>query len=400
MKNFIFENSTKIFLGEGCVKEYLCCLVSRYGENIMFCYGKGSVKENGVYSQVMESLKKAGKNVVEFSGIMTNPTYEKVLEGAGLAREREVDLILGAGGGSVMDCCKAIAMAAVYEGDLWEDYFARPGILDFEPLPVGVIVTAAGTGSEMNGNAVITNEKKKIKTGQDYLQCNPRFALMDPVYTYGVPIRQMVSGGFTTLSHIMESYFGKPYDDDNVSDDMAEALMKGVIRDMRAAMKDPQDYRARSNLMWQASMAGNRMLNLGKQADLQCRHIGNQLGAYTDCNHGEGLAVLHPVYYRRIYKGGLFRFRQFAVDVWGIEEEGKSDEELALAGVEALADFIREMGLPAALQELGISETVDLKAVADSCYPSWGSNGKMTHEEILGMLRECRRAARTDTADN
>lgn len=168
-------------------------------------------------------------------------------------------------------------MAAVYEGDLWEDYFARPGILDFEPLPVGVIVTAAGTGSEMNGSAVITNEKK-IKTGRDYPQCNPRFALMDPVYTYSVPIRQMVSGGFTTLSHIMETYFGKPHDDDNVSDDMAEALMKGVIRDMRAAMKDPQDYRTRSNLMWQASMAGNRMLNLGKQADLQCRHIGHQLG--------------------------------------------------------------------------------------------------------------------------
>lgn len=388
MRNFIFENSTKTFFGEGCVKEYLTCLVSRYGEKVMFCYGKGSIKKNGVYNQVMESLKKAGKTVVEFSGIMSNPTYEKVLEGAEVARGKKIDLILGVGGGSVMDCCKAISMAAVYEGDVWDDFYARPGIIDFEPLPVGVIVTAAGTGSEMNGDAVITNEEKKIKTGRDYPSCNPRFALMDPAYTYSVPKRQMISGGFNILSHIMEIYFGRPHED-NVSDDMAEALMKGVIRDMRAALEDPQDYKARSNLMWEASMAKSRVIKLGKQTDFLCHHIEHQLGAYTNCNYGEGLAVLYPVYYRHICKDGVTKFRRFAVNVWGIEKEGKSDGELALAGVEALADFVREMGLPVTLKELGIHEAADLKAVADSCNLSCGSYRKMTREEILEILKEC-----------
>lgn len=388
MNNFIFENATKTIFGEGCVKEYLACLSSRYGEQVLLAYGGGSIKENGIYDQVMESLEKAGKKVTEFSGILPNPTYGKVLEGAKLAKESKADLILGVGGGSVMDCCKAVSMAAVYDGDIWEDFWARPGFLEFEPLPLGVVVTAAGTGSEMNGGAVITNEKLKIKTGRDYPKCNPKFALMDPVYTYSVPKRQMVSGGFDTLSHIMEIYFNRP-DEENVSDDLAEALMRGVIRDLRAAIQNPRDYTARSNLMWEASMAENRILKLGKRTDFACHQMEHQLEAYTGCSHGEGLAVLHPVYYRHIYKDGLVKFRRFAVQVWGILPEGKSEEELARAGVEALADFIREIGMPVVLRELGINETIDLKAIAKSCSLSTGGYRKMTREEILEIFREC-----------
>ena len=238
MNNFIFENATKTFFGKGCVGEYLCCLAKHYGKNVLLCYGGGSIKKNGVYDEVMESLRKAGKNVTEFSGIMSNPTYQKVLEGAQLARENQIDLILGVGGGSVMDCCKAISLAAVYEGDVWADFWARPGIIDFEPLPLGVIVTAAGTGSEMNGGAVITNEELKIKTGRDYPRCNPKFALLDPSYTFSVPKRQMVSGGFDTLSHIMEIYFSRP-DEENVSDDIAGGLMRGVIRPSKTPWTTP-----------------------------------------------------------------------------------------------------------------------------------------------------------------
>lgn len=226
MNNFIFENVTKVYFGKGCVKEYLACLSGHYGQTVMLAYGGGSIRKNGVYDEVMESLQKAGQNVIEFSGIMANPTYTKVLEGAKLARENKVDLILGVGGGSVMDCCKAISMAAVYEGDIWEEFWTRQGIVDFEPLPLGVIVTVAGTGSEMNGGAVITNEALKIKTGRDYPKCNPKFALMDLAYTYSVPKQQMVSGGFDILSHIMETYFSEP-DEENVSDDICEALMWG-----------------------------------------------------------------------------------------------------------------------------------------------------------------------------
>lgn len=388
MNNFIFENATKTIFGEGCVKEYLTCLLRHYGENVMLAYGGGSIRDNGIYNQVMESLAKVGKKVTEFSGIMPNPTYKKVLEGARTARENKIDFILGVGGGSVMDCCKAIAMAAVYGGDIWEEFFARPGIMEFDPIPLGVVVTAAGTGSEMNGGAVITNEKLKVKAGRDYPKCNPKFALMDPVYTYSVPKRQMVSGGFDTLSHIMEIYFSKP-DEENVSDDIAEALMRGVIRDLRAAVQNPQDYTARSNLMWEATMAENRILKLGKQTDFMCHQMACQLGAYTDCNHGEGIAVLQPVYYRHIRQDGLSKLQRFASNVWNISAEGKTEEEQALAGVEALADFIKEIDLPTTLRALGADRNTDLKQIADSCSISAGSYRQMTHREILEIFEEC-----------
>lgn len=387
MNNFIFQNATKTYFGQGCVKEYLACLV-KDSTTVLLAYGGGSIKRSGIYDEVIGILTAAGKTVVEFPGIMSNPTYAKVQEGAALARESGVDMILGVGGGSVMDCCKAISMAAVYPGDVWENFWARPGVVDFTPLPLGVIVTVAGTGSEMNGGAVITNEEKKVKTGRDYPACNPRFALMDPSYTMTVPKRQTVSGGFDILSHIMETYFSAP-DQENVSDDISEALMRGVIRDLRAVVKDPQDYTARSNLMWESTMAENRIIKLGKQCDFQCHQMEHQLGAYTDCNHGEGLAVLHPVYYRHICKDGLNKFVRFAVRVWGIDPAGKTDEELALAGVKALADFIRELGLPVTLRELGMTDRAQLEVIAASCNLAPGSYKKMTHEEILSILNEC-----------
>lgn len=387
MNNFIFENSTKVVFGKGCVKEYLGCFLGEYGERVMLAYGGGSIKNNGIYQELMAELQNAGKQVVEFSGIMANPTYEKVLEGAKLAKKNKVDLILGVGGGSVMDCCKAVALAARCKGDIWAEYWERPGVIEFEPLPLGVIVTVTGTGSEMNGGAVITHTEKKVKTGRNYPKCNPIFALLDPVYTYSVPKSQMVSGAFDILSHIMETYFSEP-NEANISDDISEALMKGVIRDLRSALNNPNDYTARSNLMWASTMAENRIIKLGKRMDFECHQMEHQLGAYTNCNHGQGLAVLHPVYYRHIYKHGLSKFGSFAVNVWGIDPAGKSDEELARLGVEALADFIKEAGLPTTLRELGASREM-LKEIADSCNISAGSYKKMSHEEILEIFEEC-----------
>ena len=387
MNNFIFQNATKVYFGRGCVKEYLTCLVKPFG-TVLLAYGGGSIKRNGVYDEVTGILRGAGKRIVEFSGIMANPTYQKVQEGAKLARESGADMILGIGGGSVMDCCKAVSLAARYDGDIWNDFWAKPGVIDVEPLPLGVIVTVAGTGSECNGGAVITHEEKKIKTGRDYPLLNPRFALMDPTYTFSVPVRQMVSGGFDILSHIMETYFSEP-DEDNVSDDLMEALMKSVIRNLRAAIRDPRDYTARSNLMWDATMAENRIIKMGKKGDFQCHNMEHQLGAYTDCNHGCGLAVLHPVYYRHIYKEGLTKFVRFAENVWGIPRRGRTDEELALAGIDALSEFIKEIGLPSTLQKLGLTDRAMLKPIADSCGISAGSYRPMTREEILDIFNEC-----------
>ncbi len=387
MNNFIFENATKVYFGKDCVKEYLSCLAGKHGDKVLLAYGSGSIKKNGIYDEVKDILEKAGKEIIEFSGIMANPTYEKVLEGARLAKEGKADWILGVGGGSVMDCCKAVSMAAVSEKDIWDEYWAKPGVVDFEPLPLGVIVTVAGTGSECNGGAVITNEALKVKTGRDYPKCNPEFALMDPCYTYTVPQKQMVSGSFDILSHIMETYFSEP-NENNVSDDISEALMRSVIKNLRVAIKNPKDYTARSNLMWASTMAENRIIKLGKKCDFECHEMEHQLGAYTDCNHGCGLAVLHPVYYRHIYKEGLPKFVRFAENVWGISRDGKSDEELAKAGVEALADFIKEIGLPTTLRELGLESDDGLKEIAESCNIAPGSYKKMTHEEIYEIFKE------------
>lgn len=388
MFNFVFENATKVYFGKGCVKEHLPEILKNYGDTVMVAYGGGSVKKTGVYDEIVSILKDNGKKVVDFASIMPNPTYAKVLEGAKLARENGVSLILGVGGGSVMDCCKAVSLAAVSKADVWENFWGKPGVIDFEPLPLCVVVTASGTGSECNGGAVITNEALKIKTGRDYPQCNPRFAMLDPTYTYSLPMGQMISGAFDTLSHIMETYFGEP-NEDNVSDSISEALMKSVIRNLRAAIKNPEDYDARANLMWCATMAENRIIKLGKKPDFECHAIEHQLGAYTDCNHGRGLAVIHPVYYRHIYKYGLPKFVRFAQEVWGIERGTKSDEELAAAGVEALAAFIKEIGLPTTLRELGVTDKAALKEIADSCGISAGSYKRMAHEEILEIFEEC-----------
>lgn len=389
MENFVFENSTKAYFGKKCVSQYLPDLLSQYGSRVVLAYGGGSIKRTGIYDEIMGILKAAGKDVVEFSGIMANPTYDKVLEGAALARQHQADLILAVGGGSVMDCCKAVALAAVYDGDIWQDFWAKPGRIDVTPVPLGIVMTTSGTGSEMNGGAVITNEALKIKTGRDYPQLNARFALLDPLYTYTVPKKQMISGAFDSFTHMMETYFSAP-DEDNVSDSLNEALMKSVVRNLRKAIADPEDYEARSNLVWASTMAENRILKLGKQGDFQGHILEHALGAFTDCNHGCGLAVLLPVYYRHIEAAGAKKFARFATEVWGFSPEGKSLAERANDGVEALVSFVKEIGLPTTLRELGMTEDQKdlLPKIAATCVASPGSYKHLDGEEILDIFKE------------
>ena len=253
---------------------------------------------------------------------------------------------------------------------------------------MGVIATLAGTGSECNGAAVITNEEKKRKTGYDYPACNPRFALMDPSYTFSVPKELMISGAFDSLSHIMETYFSEP-DEQNVSDEICEALMRSVIRNIRIALEKPLDYTARSNLFWDSTLSENRLIKLGKRCDFACHLMAHQLGAYTDCNHGQAVAVLHPVYYRHIYRSGIKKFARFARNVWGIRQGERTEKELAEAGIDALETFIGEVGLPKTLKELGIKDQKELKEIADSCPYSPGSYRRLMPAEILEIFREC-----------
>lgn len=384
MNNFIYENKTKVYFGKGGVKEYLLCLLKAYGATVMLAYGGGSIKKNGIYDEVTNILQKAGKTVVEFSGIMSNPTYAKVQEGARLARENHVDFIIAVGGGSVIDCCKIVSAQAKLSEDIWEmENVKRNYPSDF--IPMGAVVTASGTGAEMNAGAVITHEEKKIKGALFGAQAE--FVFLDPAYTMSVPVGQVISGAFDTFSHAMETYFGKP-DNNNLSDDINEAVMRSVIRNIRLLLADNGNYDARSELMWASSMAENGILKIGKITDFQAHQIEHQLGAYTDCNHGQGLAVIHPVLYRHIFKDGAERFARFAKNVWGIEEK-KTVEETALAGVEALADFIKEIGMPTSFTQMGISKDTDFRAIADSTNITAGCCKKLTHDEIYEILREC-----------
>ena len=385
MNNFIFSYPTKVYFGKGCVKEYLASLLRGYGPTVMLAYGGGSLKKSGVYDQMISILAEAGKTVVEFGGIMPNPTYAKVQEGARLARENHVDFILAVGGGSVIDCCKIVSAQAMIDGDIWElENEKREYPTAF--IPMGAVVTASGTGSEMNNGAVITHEEKKIKGGM--MGAHNDFAMLDPMYTMTVPFRQVVSGVFDTLSHAMETYFGKPQEN-NLSDDISEAVMRSVIANIRVLLTDPENYNARSELMWASAMAENGILKIGKVTDFQCHQMEHQLGAYTDCNHGAGLAVLHPALYRHICEAGAAKFARFARNVWGIEEKA-TELETARAGVAALADFIKEIGLPASFTEMGIDPSTDFKAVADSTNITAGCCKKLTHEEILEIFNECR----------
>ena len=385
MNNFIYQNKTKVYFGKGGVKEYLGCLLKQYGDTVMLAYGGGSIKKNGVYDEVMGILNAQNKRVVEFSGIMPNPTYAKVQEGAQLAKENGVDLILAVGGGSVSDCCKIVSAQAKLDEDIWDMQnvkYTYPS--DF--IPLGTIVTVFGTGSEMNNGAVITNEEKKIKGALFGAQAE--FAFLDPEYSMSVPFKQVISGAFDTLSHAMETYFGKP-NENNLSDDINEAVMRSVIRNIRTLLSDQENYEARSELAWASSMAENGILKIGKVADFQAHQIEHQLGAYTNCNHGAGLAVIHPVLYHHICKSGAVRFARFAQNVWNIAPKA-TQEETALAGVEALAAFIKEIGLPTTFAELGIPEDTDLRAVADSTNITAGCCKKLTHDEIYQILIECK----------
>lgn len=385
-RDFEFFNPTQVFFGKTAM-DALPTALDMFGENVLLAYGGGSIKANGVYDQVMAALQRAGKRVTEFTGIMPNPTYAKVLEGGALARECEADLILAVGGGSVMDCAKAVAIAAVEDGDLWTKYWVEKRELDCMPIPVGAIVTMVGTGSEMDGDAVVTNEETMKKTSCWDYAIYPKFAILNPEFTYSVPEYQMVSGIFDILSHIMEIYFS-PEDEDNISDDFAEALMKSVIRNTAVALENPRDYTARSNLMWASTLALSGILSPSKREDWEAHQIEHQLGAYYDCAHGMGLAAVSPAYYRLICPYGLPKFKRFAVNVWGVDPTGKSDQAVALEGIDALAAFIRDSRMTPTLRALGITDDSKFQEIAESCNLRKGGYHTLTRQEIMQILRD------------
>lgn len=385
MNKFVMNNIPKVYFGEGALNDALLNEVNNMGNTVMIAYGGGSIKKTGIFDETVQFLKKSNKNIIEFSGIMSNPTYKKVQEGARIVKENNVDFILAIGGGSVIDCCKTISAQAKTDKDIWEMEFKDKQFPN-QFIPMGAVTTASGTGAEMNNGAVITNEDLKIKAG--VFGALAKFSVLDPQYTLTVPMKQVISGAFDTLSHCMETYFGKP-SQNNVSDEINEAIMRNTIRNIRKTIENPQDIEPRGELMWDSAMAENGILKLGKITDFQAHQIEHQLGAYTDCNHGQGLAVIHPVLYKHIYKDNIYKFARYAKEVWKIDDNNLSDEELALAGINKLADFIKEIGLPTTLSKMGITDKEMLKKVADSCNITVGCCKQLTHEEIFDILLEC-----------
>ncbi|MBQ9872699.1 MAG: iron-containing alcohol dehydrogenase [Eubacterium sp.] len=383
--NFKFSNPTKLYFGDDALS-FLPEALSGFGEKVMLTYGGGSIKKNGIYDDVVRILKECGKTIVEDAGVMSNPTVDKLYEGCRIAKENDVDLILAVGGGSTIDYAKAVSVSAWCEGDPWEKYYLQMDDVDNRIIPVGSILTMAGTGSEMNGGSVITNHETKLKIGHVFGDnVMPKFSILNPKYTFSVPKYQMVAGIYDIFNHVSEQYFSG--EDDNVSDYISEALMKSVVRNSRIAVNNPEDYEARSNIMWAASWALNTFVGMGKSQDWEVHMIGQAIGAYTDATHGMTLSAVSIPYYNRILPYGIPKFKRFATEVFGVDTAGKTDEEVAKEGLLAMENWMKEIGVAMSVKDIGVTEEM-IDGIADATFLLDGGYKKLTREEVIEILEE------------
>lgn len=383
--NFTYCNPTKLYFGKDAL-EGLNAELPKYGKNVLLVYGGGSIKRNGIYDKVVAALKANGKNVTEDAGVMPNPTVEKLYEGCERARACKADLILAVGGGSVCDYSKAVSVSAYCKEDPWDKYFLRMEDVDNEIIPVGCVLTMVGTGSEMNGGAVITNHAQKLKIGHVFGDnVFPKFSVLDPEFTYTLPEYQMKAGFYDIMSHILEQYFSG--DDDNTSDYISEGLLRSLIHSAEIAVEDPRNYEARSNIMWTATWALNTLIAKGKTTDWEVHMIGQAVGAYTDATHGMTLSAVSMPYYRLIMPYAVDKFARYAVNVWGVDAAGKSKEEVAREGLEAMEKWMRKIGLVMNITDLGVTEDM-LEGIVKSTFIMQGGYKVLTEEDVMKVLRE------------
>ena len=384
--NFKYHNPTKLYFGNQSL-QFLNQELPEYGHNVVLIYGGGSIKKNGIYQAVMDILTKNNKNVVEISGVMPNPTLKKLYEGIDIARQHQADLLLAVGGGSVCDYAKAVAVSVHCDEDPWDKYFIRFEEPDCQLVPVGCVLTMAGTGSEMNAGSVITNSDTKQKIGHVFAseEVMPKFSILNPHYTMTVPEYQMKAGIYDIFNHICEQYFSG--DDDTTSDYISEGLMRSVIHSSRIAIKNPQDYEARSNIMWTATWALNTLVACGKSSDWMVHMLGQAVGGYTNATHGMTLAAVSLPYYRHILPYGLPKFKRFAENVWGVQAAGKTDEQVAQEGLACMEAWMKEIGVAMSIRELGADETM-LDELADATMILDGGYKKLGRQEIVEIFRE------------
>lgn len=383
--NFTYHNPTRLHFGPEALS-HLAGELKNYGPRVQLIYGGGSIKKSGLYDQVIAILKEAGKEIFEDPGVMPNPTVEKLYEGCRIARENNVDLLLSVGGGSCCDYAKGVAVSAWCDEDPWKKYYLRMEEPAGRILPVGCVLTMVGTGSEMNGGSVITNHQEKLKIGHVFgPEVFPRFSILNPNYTLTLPKYQMVAGIYDIMSHICEQYFSDT--DDSTSDYLMEGLMRSLIHSSRIAVQDPQNYEARSNIMWIATWALNTLVAQGKTTDWMVHMLGQSVGAYTDATHGMTLSAVSLPYYRHILPYGIPQFKKFAVNVWGVDPAGKSDEEVAQAGLAAMEAWMKELGLAMDLKSLGVTQDM-LEGIAKSTFVMKGGYKVLSPQEILAVFQE------------
>ncbi len=383
--NFSYHNATKLYFGAEAL-QYLNDELPKYGKNVQLVYGGGSIKKNGIYDSIVKILNENEKTIIEDGGVMPNPTADKLREGARLAKTNNVDFILAVGGGSCCDYAKAVSVSAYCNDDPWEKYYIRFEDPDCKIIPVGCVLTMAGTGSEMNAGSVITNHEQKLKIGHVFgSEVMPKFSILNPEFTYSLPKYQMTAGIYDIFNHICEQYFSG--EDDNTSDYIAEGLMKSLIKSSLTAVKDPENYEARSNIMWTATWALNTLISRGKKTDWMVHMIGQAVGAYTDATHGMTLAAVSLPYYRFVMPYGKKKFIRFAHNVWNINTEGMSEQAAAEAGLEAMEKWMRELGLVMRISDLGVDEDM-IEGISDATILLDGGYKKLLREDVINILRE------------
>ena len=382
--NFSYCNPTRLYFGKDAMKG-LEEELPKYGKNVLLVYGGGSIKKNGIYAQVKAALEKCGKNVFEDAGVMPNPTVEKLYEGVERARAAKADLILAVGGGSVCDYAKAVSVSVHCDEDPWEKYYIRFEEPTCEIVPVACVLTMVGTGSEMNGGSVITNHAQKLKIGHVFgTEVFPKFSVLNPEFTFTLPEYQMIAGFYDIMSHILEQYFSGT--DDNTSDYIMEGLLRSLIHSAPIAKKNPTDYEARSNIMWTATWALNTLVAMGKDTDWEVHMLGQAVGAHTDATHGMTLAAVSMAYYHYIMPYGLAKFRRYAVNVWGVDPEGKTDEAVAAEGLDRMEAWMKSLGLVMNLTDLGVKEDM-IDGLVKSTLVMEGGYKVLTPEEIARIFR-------------
>lgn len=383
--DFTYHNPCRVHFGPNALDE-LPGELAGYGPKVLLTYGGGSIKRNGLYDKVVAALEAAGKTVFEVPGVMSNPTADKLREGAGVARENDVDLILAVGGGSTIDYAKGVSVSAWTEGDPWEHLYLRMEEPTGRVIPVGDVLTMSGTGSEMNAGSVITNHEEGLKIGHVFgPDVIPRFAIVNPELTFTVPDYQMRAGIYDAFSHICEQYFSGT--DDSTSDYIAEGLMRSLVHASRIAVRDPTNYEARSNISWACTWALNTLVACGKPTDWEVHMLGQAIGAVTDATHGMTLSAVSLPYYRLVMPYGAERFARFARVVWGVDGSGKSEREVAEAGLDAMGEWMDQIGVVKSARELGLTEE-NIPDAVKATFILDGGYHRLTTEEVERIFRE------------